>query len=385
MFDLEKLNAKIDERASKLNELKELNAKDTLTDGEKEKFNSISAEMDKLDREVLVMKNEFKLSLQEDLTMPTASKEDIETPLATMNYRNAFDGYLAGDYANVKNEMVVGVDADGGYIVPESYQRTVLEKLNFLGRTRSISNVMSTSSTLNIPIEGDAPTFTWIDEGGAYGETKSTFDNKQIGAYKLGGIIKVSEELLQDNMINFDAYMANQIAKGIDKAESPAFATGDGTSKPTGYAVTAPTGANSTTAAVDAITADELINIYYDLKEEYRSRATWRMNDQTEKAIRKLKNSEGDYIYSPALMEAERPSLLGRPIVIDNSLPDMGTGNKFIVIGDFNYYSIADRGSMSIQRLNELYAGTGFVGFKVKKRVDAKVTLAEAFNAGKNA
>lgn len=385
MFDLEKLNAKIDERASKLDELKALNAKDTLTDGEKEKFNSISAEMDKLDREVLVMKNEFKLSLQEDLTMPTASKEDIETPLATMNYRNAFDGYLAGDYANVKNEMVVGIDADGGYIVPESYQRTVLEKLNFLGRTRSISNVMSTSSTLNIPIEGDAPTFTWIDEGGAYGETKSTFDNKQIGAYKLGGIIKVSEELLQDNMINFDAYMANQIAKGIDKAESPAFATGNGTGKPTGYAVTAPVGANSTTAAVNAVTADELINIYYDLKEEYRSRATWRMNDQTEKAIRKLKNSEGDYIYSPALMEAERPSLLGRPIVIDNSLPNMGTGNKFIVIGDFNYYSIADRGSMSIQRLNELYAGTGFVGFKVKKRVDAKVTLAEAFNAGKNA
>lgn len=385
MFDLEKLNAKIDERASKLNELKALNAKDALTDGEKEKFNSISAEMDKLDREVLVMKNEFKLSLQEDLTMPSASKEDIETPLATMDYRNAFDGYLAGDIANVKNEMVVGIDADGGYIVPESYQRTVLEKLNFLGRTRSISNVMSTSSTLNIPIEGDAPTFTWIDEGGAYGETKSTFDNKQIGAYKLGGIIKVSEELLQDNMINFDAYMANQIAKGIDKAESPAFATGNGTGKPTGYAVTAPVGSNSTTAAVAAVTADELINIYYDLKEEYRSRATWRMNDQTEKAIRKLKNSEGDYIYSPALMEAERPSLLGRPIVIDNSLPNMGTGNKFIVIGDFNYYSIADRGSMSIQRLNELYAGTGFVGFKVKKRVDAKVTLAEAFNAGKNA
>lgn len=385
MFDLEKLNAKIDERASKLNELKALNAKDVLTDGEKEKFNSISAEMDKLDREVLVMKNEFKLSLQEDLTMPVASKEDIEAPLATMDYRNAFDGYLSGDIANVKNEMVVGIDADGGYIVPESYQRTVLEKLNFLGRTRIISNVMSTSSTLNIPIEGDAPTFTWIDEGGAYGETKSTFDNKQIGAYKLGGIIKVSEELLQDNMINFDAYMANQIAKGIDKAESPAFATGNGTGKPTGYAVTAPVGSNSTTAAVAAVTADELINIYYDLKEEYRSRATWRMNDQTEKAIRKLKNSEGDYIYSPALMEAERPSLLGRPIVIDNSLPNMGTGNKFIIIGDFNYYSIADRGSMSIQRLNELYAGTGFVGFKVKKRVDAKVTLAEAFNAGKNA
>lgn len=385
MFDLEKLNAKIDARASKLGELKQLNAKETLTEGETEKFNAISAEMDKLDREIQVMKNEFKLSLEDDIVLGSkATDAESEKAIATMNYRNAFDGYLMGDMSSVKAEMTVGVDADGGYIVPESYQRTVIQKLNKLGRTRAISNVMTTDSTLNIPIEGDAPTFTWIDEGGAYGETKSTFGTKQIGAYKLGGIIKVSEELLQDNMINFDAYMAGQIAKGIDKAEAPAFATGNGTGKPTGYSIGATVGANSTTAGTTSVTADELLDIYYDLKEEYRANATWRMNDKTEKAIRKLKNTDGDYIYSPAMTEAERPSLLGKPIVIDNSLPDMAAGAKFIVIGDFNYYHIADRGSMSIQRLNELYAGTGFVGFKVKKRVDAKISLAEAFNVGQN-
>ena len=385
-FDLEKLTAKIDLRAERLKELKELNAKDTLSDGEVERFEAINAEMEKLDREILVMKNEFKASMQEDLPLhATAGETQIENALASADYRNAFDKFIEGNLSDVKAEMTVGVDADGGYIVPESYQRTVIEKLNALGRTRAISNVMMTDSTLNIPIEGDAPTFTWIDEGAAYGETKSTFGNKQIKAYKLGGIIKVSEELLQDNMINFDAYMAGQIAKGIDKAESPAFATGNGTGKPTGYSIAASVGANSTTAATNAVTADELINIYYDLKEEYRSRATWRMNDKTEKAIRKLKNTDGDYIYSPAMSEGERPSLLGRPIVIDNSLPDMGASAKFIVIGDFNYYHIADRGSMSIQRLNELYAGTGYVGFKVRKRVDAQVSLTEAFNVGQNA
>lgn len=386
MFDLEKLNAKIDERATKLKELKELNAKETLTDGDVTHFEALEAQMNKLDREIMVMKNEFKLSMDEDLPLGVSAKDEvIERAVATVDYRNAFDQYLVGDFSEVKNEMTVGTDADGGFIVPESYQRTVIEKLNSLGRTRGISNVMTTDSTLNIPIEGDTPTFAWIDETGTYGETKSTFGNKQIKAYKLGGIIKVSEELLQDNMINFDAYMAGQIAKGIDKAEAPAFATGNGTLKPTGYSIGGTVGANSTTAAVAAITADEIIDIYYDLKEEYRANATWRMNDKTEKAIRKLKNTDGDYIYSAAMNEGERPSLLGRPIVIDNSLPDMAASAKFIVIGDFSYYHIADRGALSIQRLNELYAGTGFVGFKVKKRVDAQVSIAEAFNVGQNA
>ena len=109
------------------------------------------------------------------------------------------------------------------------------------------------------------------------------------------------------------------------------------------------------------------------------------MTDKTEKAIRKLKDGNGNYIYDPKLDSKGRASLLGKPIVIDNSMPELGTGNKFIVIGDFNYYQIADRGGMSIQRLNELYAGTGMVGFRVHKRLDAKVTLPEAFNAGKNA
>lgn len=383
---LEELNAKIDLRAEKLDELKKLNAKENLTDGEVSNFEALQAQLEKLDREITVARNEFKLSMEEDVVMgATAQEEDIERAVATADYRNAFDKYLEGELQEVKAEMTVGVDADGGYIVPESYQRTVIEKLNILGRTRAISNVMMTDSTLNIPIEGDAPTFAWIDEGGAYGETKSTFGQKQIKAYKLGGIIKVSEELLQDNMINFDAYMAVQIAKGIDKAEAPAFATGDGTGKPTGYSIAGTVGTNSTTAAVNAVTADEIIDIYYDLKEEYRANSTWRMNDKTEKAIRKLKDVDGNYIYSPALNDGERPALLGRPIVIDNSLPDMAASAKFIVIGDFNYYHIADRGSLSIQRLNELYAGTGFVGFKVKKRVDAQVSLSEAFNVGQNA
>ncbi len=370
-------------RAAKLADMKALNeANPTMDETVQASYDALHAEFQTLNRDVEIAKTEAKLIADVDDVLPSATHGAVE---ANAEYRVAFDDYLAGTNLNdAVASMTEGVDADGGYTVPETYQNTVIQKLNALGRTRSISSVLGTTSTTNIPTEGDAPTFAWIDEEGTYGQTKSTFGNVQLGAWKLGGIIKVSRELLADTAINFEAYMAGQIARGVDKAESPAFAIGDGVKKPTGYVVGATVGASSTTAATDAVTADEIIDIFYDLKEEYRATSTWRMNDKTFKAIDKLKDGNGNYILS-TLADGTNPTIKGRPVVVDNSMADLGTGNKFIVLGDFSYYQIADRGAMTIQRLNELYAGTGMVGFQVTVRVDGKATVGEAFNAGQNA
>ena len=367
-------------RTAKLDEMKALNeANPTMDETVSAKYDSLHAEFTKLNRDVELAKTENKLANEIDDVIAPSSQE-VKT-----DYVKAFDKYLSSrNITDALAAMTEGTDADGGYTVPQSYQNTVIAKLNAISATRGISSVMTTTSTTNIPTEGDAPTFGWIAESGAYGETKSTFGKVQLGAYKLGGIIKVSRELLQDTSINFDAYMAGQIARGIDKAEGPAFATGDGSGKPTGYVTGASVGSNSTTAAVAAVTADEIIDIFFDLKAEYRERASWRMNDNTLKAISKLKDSNGDYLLS-TLADGITYTIKGRPVVIDNSMADMAAGAKFIVIGDFSYYQIADRGDMTIQRLDELYAGNGLVGFQVTKRVDAKITIAEAFNIGQNA
>lgn len=369
-------------RAEKLSEMKAFNEKHSeMGEAETVTFAKMEADFEKLNRDIKIAKTENKLAGEVDEVITAKVDEAVNQ----IEYVKAFDNYLAGkNIGEAVAAMTEGVDADGGYTVPVSYQNTVVAKLNAMSATRSISSVIGTTSTTNIPTEGDAPTFAWIDEGGAYGETKSTFGNVQLGAWKLGGIIKVSRELLADTAINFEAYMAGQIAKGIDKAESPAFAVGDGVKKPTGYVTSATVGASSTTAAVAAVTADEIIDIYHDLKDEYRQRATWRMNDKTFKAIDKLKDGQGNYLLT-TFSDGTMPTIKGRPVVIDNSMPDMGATNKFIVLGDFSYYQIADRGTMTIQRLNELYAGTGMVGFQVTVRVDGKVTIGEAFNAGKNA
>ena len=371
-------------RAEKLNAMKALNEENpTMDEAVQAKYDTLHAEFTKLNRDVEIAKTEAKLEMDVEEPLHVMAKNDIET--ASTEYSSAFDNYLAGSNLNdAMAAMTVGVDVDGGFTVPVQYQNTVIQKLNALSATRSISSVMSTSSTTNIPTEGDAPAFNWIDEGGTYGETKSTFGNVELNAWKLGGIIKVSRELLADTAINFEAYMAGQIAKGIDKAESPAFAIGDGVKKPTGYVTSATVGVSSTTASGIAVTADEIIDIYYDLKEEYRKNATWRMTDGTLKAIDKLKDGNGNYLVT-TFSDGTMPKIKGCPVVIDNSMPEIGLSNKFIVLGDFSYYQIADRGAMTIQRLNELYAGTGMVGFQVTVRLDAKTTIPEAFNAGQNA
>ena len=378
---LEKLIAK---RGEALAAMKEFNdAHPEMSDAQLAEFKSLEAKFDKANRDVKLEQTKNVLANEIDEVIVADSTDTLS--VAAAEYTKAFDTYLsARNIADATAAMTEGVDTDGGYTVPESYQNTVVQKLNALSITRGLSTVLTTTSTLNIPTEGEAPTFTWIDEGADYGETKSTFGQKKLNAYKLGGIIKVSKELIQDTSINFDSYMAGQIARGIDKAESPAFATGDGSNKPTGYLTSSAVGANSTTAATDAVTADELIDIFFDLKAEYREKAVWRCTDSTLKAISKLKDSDGNYLVG-TLADGISMTIKGRPVKIDNSMPELGAGNKFIVFGDFTYFQIADRGGMTIQRLDELFAGKGLVGFQVTKRVDAKVIIEEAFNAGKNA
>lgn len=378
MSKLIKLVAARAEKFKEMNTLVQENP--TMDDTVKAKYDGLKNDFDDIDRKIDIAKAQENMdAFDMNTILPVASKKAI----ATQDYRNGFDAYVAGfEITEFKAAMTEGTAADGGYIVPETYQTTVLEKLNTLSQTRAISNVLATTSTKNVPVEGDAPTFAWIDEAGAYGETKSTFANKQLKAWKLGGIIKVSDELLQDNMISFAEYMAGQIAKGIDKAEAPAFCTGDGSNKPSGYVTSLTATADTTTTAIAAITAAEVAKIYYALPEAYRKRATWRLHTKTLQAIRELNDGNGGYFYKD---EIKNGMIEGRPYVIDDNLPEMATGAKFLVFGDFNFYQIADRGEMEIRRMNEAYAGNGLVGFRVTVRVDAKRMVDEAFVVAQNA
>ena len=126
------------------------------------------------------------------------------------------------------------------------------------------------------------------------------------------------------------------------------------------------------------ITADEVIDLFYSIKAPYRKNAVWVLNDSTVKAIRKLKDANGNYLWQPALTANTPDTLLGRPVYTSSFVPTIAASAKTIAFGDFSYYWIADRQGRIFKKLSELYAANDQTGFVATQRVDGKLILPEA-------
>ena len=176
----------------------------------------------------------------------------------------------------------------------------------------------------------------------------------------------------------FSQVLAPDAVNRFIKAENSDFAMGGGSSAPQGVMIGGQVGV--TAAATNAITADEIIDTYHSLKNEYRGRAVWLMNDATLKVIRKFRESgtTGAFLWQPGLAQGQPDTILGRPVYTLSTVDTIATAKKVIAFGDMSYYTIADFGGLSFQRLNERYADIGQIGFRWYKRMDANVMLAEA-------
>ena len=313
---------------------------------------------------------------------PMNGKEDTKTGRAGDEYRTNFWNMMRSKapMPTVLNALQIGTDSEGGYLVPDEYERTLVEALEEENVFRQIAKVIQTSSgDRKIPVVASKGTASWIDEEGAYTESDDSFGQVSIGAYKLGTMIKVSEELLNDSVFDLESYISREFARRIGAKEEEAFFTGDGSGKPLGI-LAASGGAETgiTAASATAITADELIDLFYSLKAPYRRNAVWVLNDSTIKAIRKLKDSQGQYLWQPSLTAGAPDLLLGKPVRTSAYMPAIAADAKTVAFGDFSYYWIADRQGRSFKRLNELYAANGQVGFLGSQRVDGKLVLSEA-------
>ena len=313
---------------------------------------------------------------------PMNGKETAKTGRATDEYLQNFWNMMRSKtpMPTVMNALQIGTDSEGGYLVPDEYERTLVEALEEENIFRQLAKIIQTSSgDRKIPVVATKGTASWIDEEGAYLESDDSFGQVSIGASKLGTMINVSEELLNDSVFDLESYISREFARRIGAKEEESFFTGDGTGKPLG--VLAETGGAEvgvTAASATAITADELIDLFYSLKAPYRRNAVWVLNDSTIKAIRKLKDNQGQYLWQPSLTAGAPDLLLGKPVRTSAYMPAIAADAKTIAFGDFSYYWIADRQGRSFKRLNELYAATGQVGFLASQRVDGKLILPEA-------
>ena len=310
------------------------------------------------------------------LTGRPDAKTEEKTGRASNAYREDFGAHLRGKPV-IHNVLSEGVLADGGYLVPEEFERQIVSGLDEANVIRSIAKVITTSAERKIPIAATHSVANWTAENGAYQESNPTFDQKTIDAFKLTDLVKVSIELLQDSMFDLESYIAAEFARAFGIAEEEAFCVGTGTGQPTGI-FTANGGQIGVTAtSATDIKADELINLVYSLKSPYRRNAVFLMNDQTVSAIRKLKDQNLAYVWQPSLQAGQPDKLLGYDLYTSPYVPAMAASALAVAFGDFKNYWIADRSGRTVQRLNELYSTNGQVGFVATERVDGKVILPE--------
>ena len=349
-----------------------------------QEITDLGKEIERLERQE-AFDAELNRPVNKPLTGKPGGKEadgEDKTGRASDDYRKNFWNAMRSKVPMpaVTNALQIGTDSEGGYLVPDEYERTLVEALEEENIFRQMAKVIKTSSgDRKIPVVASKGTASWIDEEGAFPESDDSFGQVSIGAYKLGTMIKVSEELLNDSVFDLQSYISREFARRIGAKEEEAFFTGDGKGKPLGVlAATGGAETGVTAASATAVTADELMDLYYSLKSPYRKKSVWVLNDSTIKAIRKLKDNNGQYLWQPSLTAGAPDMILGRPIKTSAYMPAIAAGAKTIAFGDFSYYWIADRQGRSFKRLNELFAATGQVGFLASQRVDGKMILAEA-------
>jgi len=346
---------------------------------------ALGKEIDRLEKQA-ILDAELNAPTANPLTgKPATSKLDNKMGRASDEYKKAFWNAMRtrpgeGLDTSVRNALQIGTDSEGGYLVPDGFERTLVEALKEENIFRRLANVITTASgDRKIPVVASKGTASWIDEEGAIPESDDSFGQVSIGAYKLGTMIKVSEELLNDSVFRLEPYISTEFSRRIGNKEEEAFFTGDGSGKPTGIlAATGGAQLGVTTAGSTAITLDEVLDLFYSLKAPYRNKSVFIMNDSTVKVIRKLKDGQGQYLWQPSIQAGTPDTILNRPLYTSSYVPAIAAGAKTIAFGDFSYYWVADRQGRVFKRLNELFAVTGQVGFVATQRVDGKLILPEA-------
>ena len=343
---------------------------------------NLGKEIDRLERQVALDAELNKPTADPLTSKPAANGMDAKSGRASDEYKKAFWNIMRAKNPryDVVNALQIGTDSEGGYLAPDEFERTLVAALEEENIFRKLAKVIQTSSgDRKIPVVTTHGSASWLDEEELIPESDEAFGQTSIGAFKLGTFIKVSDELLNDSVFDLQSYITSEFARRIGHKEEDAFFVGDAAGKPTGiFHTTGGAQVGVTTAGSTALTVDEVIDLFYSLKSPYRRNAVFVMNDATVKAIRKLKDGQGQYLWQPAMTANTPDSILNRPVYTSAYVPTIAAGAKSIAFGDFGYYWIADRQGRSFKRLNELFATTGQIGFMATQRVDGKLILPEA-------
>jgi len=276
-------------------------------------------------------------------------------------------------------------------VPPQQFIAELIKGLDNAVFVRRISRVfqVTTSDSLGAPsLDTDLSDPAWTTEVQDLTSTLDTamkFDKRELKPQQLAKMVKVSMKLLRISAIPAEALVRDRLAYKFATAMENNFLNGDGSAKPLGVFYASANGISTARDVTEgnsatAISADGLIAAKYALKAQYRNGAQWIFHRDAIKAISKLKDGEGRYLWQQGLASGQPDTILNLPVNESEYAPNtFASGNYVGILGNFQFYWIAELFGMEIQRLNELFAATSQVGFIGRMWVDGAPVLEDAF------
>jgi len=263
-----------------------------------------------------------------------------------------------------------------GSPVPTSFYDQVIMKARLVAPVLQTSTVLNTAGgeNLQIPSLSTYSVGTINAEGAAMGESDPAFNAFiTLGAYKYSFLTQVSEELLTDSGVDFLGFLADQVGNALGYAVGSALTVGTGTVEPKGIVTASAVGGTAGTAT--AFTADNLIDLLYSLDGAARNLpgVGWMMNGKSIGAVRKLKDSAGNYVFAPSLSMDSPDMLLGKPIYENPSMVDVATGTKSVIVGHLPSYFVRTVGGLRLDRSDDFAFNAGLITFRAQFRVDGNL------------
>lgn len=358
---IEKRNALVD----KLNEIVKKAEEETraMTEDENKEFDQITAEIRDLDATIKKIRASMSINKDEEPADPTAAK-------AEKNEERAFAAYIRGNLEECRAEGGM-TKTDNGAVIPKTIARKIIELVKDICPIYAMATKFNVKGDLVFPkFDKDKwPSASYAEEFTALTSKSGSFTGITLSGYLVGALTKVSVSLINNTEFDLTAYVVNKIAEAIAEfLEGQLLAGSDG--KMTGLKSCTQ---EVTSAAATAITSDELIDLQMKVKQRFQGACSWIMSNNTFKAIRKLKNAEGDYLMNRDLTNEFSWNLLGKKVYVSDAMPDIAGGSVPIFYGDFSglYVKLAE--DVNVQVLKERYAEEHVVGVIAWAEIDSKI------------
>jgi HK97 family phage major capsid protein len=344
-----------------------------LTAEEQQTYDRISADLDTRAAIIEQLKADEERAARLDAA--AAEIRTDEAPAGDDADAEQLRSFLRGETRSIMVEKRDVTTTSTGAPVPTSLYDTIILKARLAGPMLTEPTILNTAGgeTLNIPSLSTYSAGTAFAQGSAIGESDPVLNAfTALGAYKYGFIVQVSREMVEDSGVDIVSFIGEQAGLGLGYSVQSKLTTGAGTTEPTGIVTASAAGVTGGTGVAGAFTADNLVDLYYSLDGAARllPGVGWMMNGASIGAVRKLKDTAGQYVFQPALSADSPDTLLGRPIFENPHVASIGTGAKSVICGHIPSYFVRTVGGIRLDRSEDFAFSTDLVTFRATMRVD---------------